>query len=157
MKDKLLAGEVTTKEFWIFWLENAKHNAVEDLGHPGRVVPYEERLGPSHFPDFITWRSNGYDYLGTEDDRGRRIEASRRETTIDANVVANEDPDAEGRREVRAEQLNRRTKVRLDGQRFAEISDQIQTQGQPITPEEGNKAIKGKGDLQKSERTKERQ
>ena len=66
MKDKLLAGEVTIKEFWIFWFENAKHNAVEDHGHPGREIPYEERLGRDHLPDLTTWRSNGYDVVGSE-------------------------------------------------------------------------------------------
>ena len=74
MKDKLLAGEVTTKECWIIWVENAKHNAVADPGHPGREVPYEDRLNAvedigrpgSELSDLIPWRSNGYDLVGTE-------------------------------------------------------------------------------------------
>ena len=68
MKDKFLAGEVTTKEFGIIWVENAKHNAVEDPGRPGREVPYEDRLNAvddpgrpgSELSDLIPWRSNGY-------------------------------------------------------------------------------------------------
>ena len=77
MKDKLLAGEVTTKEFGIIWAENAKHDAIEDPGHPGREVPYEERLGRAELPDLIPWRSNGYDVVGTEAGRRKMIEASK--------------------------------------------------------------------------------
>ena len=76
---------------------------------------------------------------------------------VDAEVVPNGDPDAEERRELQAERLNRRTKVRVDGQGPAEILAQPQTQGQSIPPEEGTKATKGKGNSPRSEGTKEEQ
>ena len=65
MQEKLLAGEATTKDVWIFWNENAKHNGTEDLGHPGSEVPYADRLGCAIAPAFITWRANGIDFVGT--------------------------------------------------------------------------------------------
>ena len=94
MEETLLAGEVTTKEFWICWFENAKHNAVEDLGHPGREIPYHERLGRAEPSDLITWKSIVWDFLGTVESRGKRTEASLRETIVDAEAVASGDPDA---------------------------------------------------------------
>ena len=79
MKVKLLAGEVATKEFWLIWVESAKHNAVEDPGHPGRELS-----------DLIPWRSNGYDVVGTEAGRRNMTEASKREATVGVEVVENE-------------------------------------------------------------------
>ena len=104
-----MAGEVTTNEFWIYWVENAKHNAVEDLGKPGREVPYHERLGRVDVSELITWRSNGYEFLGTREARGTKTEASLRETTVDATAVASGDPDAEKRREIQAETTHHAT------------------------------------------------
>ena len=56
---ELLAGEATTKDVWIFWNENAKHNSMEDPGHPGSEIPYADRLGCAIATAFITWRANG--------------------------------------------------------------------------------------------------
>ena len=63
MEEQVLAGEVTTNEFGIYWVEHAKHNAVEDPGKPGREVPYHKRLGRVDVSELITWRSNGYEFL----------------------------------------------------------------------------------------------
>ena len=96
MEETVLAVEMTTRVFFnIFWVENAKHNAVEDPGHPGREVSYHECLGRVDFSELITRRANGYEVWGTREERGTNTEASLRETTVDAEFVANGDPDAE--------------------------------------------------------------
>ena len=83
-----MAGELTIKDFWIYWVENAKHNAVEDLGHPRTDIPYHERIGRVELSALITRKSNGYDCLGTIKARGKITEPSLRETTVDAEGVA---------------------------------------------------------------------
>ena len=61
MEETVLAGEVTTNEFWIYWVENAKHNAVEDPGKPGREVPYHERLGRVDVSELMAMRSGQHE------------------------------------------------------------------------------------------------
>ena len=65
MKEKLLAGEATTKDFWLFWKENARHNGTEDPGHH-QIGPYEDRLGCASDIAFIIWRADGIDFIETQ-------------------------------------------------------------------------------------------
>ena len=86
MKDKLLAGEATTKDFRMFWKENARHNGTEDPGHQP-IVPYDDRLGVASGKALITWRTVGIDFVATQEGFKERTEASKREATVDAEYV----------------------------------------------------------------------
>ena len=87
MKDKLLAGEDTTKYVWMFWKEIARHNCTEDPGQPGREIPYADWLGCATALAFITWRANGIDFVETKEGHEKRTEASKREATVDVEAV----------------------------------------------------------------------
>ena len=86
MKEKLLAGEVTTRDFWLFWIENATHNGTEDPGHQP-IVPYDDRRGVARGKALITWRTNGIHFVGTQEGLKERTEAGKREATVDVEAV----------------------------------------------------------------------
>ena len=88
---------------------------MEDPGHAGIEIPYADRLGCAIAPALITWRANGHEFVGTEEGREKRTEASKREATVDVEAVQKGDLDEEKRRQARDEQFNRRTKARLEG------------------------------------------
>ena len=86
MKDKLLAGEATIGDSWLFCIENARHNGTEDPGHQP-IVPYDDRLGVARGKAFITWRTDEIDFVGTQEGFKQRTEASKREATVDVEAV----------------------------------------------------------------------
>ena len=94
MKDKLLAVEATTGVVWLFWKENARHNGTEDPGHQP-IVPYDDRLGVARGEALITWRTNGIDFVGTQEGLKERTEASKREATVDVEAVQKGDLEEE--------------------------------------------------------------
>ena len=98
-----MAGQATTSDFWMFWKENARHNGTEDPGHHP-IVPYDDRLGVARGKALITWRTDGIDFVGTQEGLEERIEASKREATVDVEVKKKGDPEEEKRRQQRAEQ-----------------------------------------------------
>ena len=125
MKDKLLAGEATTRDFWLFWLENARHNGTEDPGHQP-IVPYDDRLGVARGKALITWRTSGICFAGTQEGFKERTEASKREATVDVEAVQKGDGEEEKSRQTRAEQQNKRIRARLEGTSPAASSAQSQ-------------------------------
>ena len=92
MKETLLAGEATTKDFWLFWKENTRHNGTEDPGHH-QIIPYEDRFGCASDTALITWRADGLEFMGTQEGLDKRTQASKREATVDVEAVRKGDKD----------------------------------------------------------------
>ena len=76
------------------WIGNARHNGTEDPGHQP-IAPYDDRLGVARGKAFITWRTNGINVVGTQEDLKERTEANKREATVDVEAVQKGDVEEE--------------------------------------------------------------
>ena len=81
----------------MFWKENARHNGTEEPGHQP-IVPYDDRLGVARGKDLSTWRTNGIDFVGTQEGLAERTEASKRVATVDVEAVQKGDVEEEQKR-----------------------------------------------------------
>ena len=132
-REDVLAGKISTKEYFEDWYQSMNQNAQEEPDNLEPSVSYQERIGDVDQNELLKWRWNGYLCIGTRAQRESGVKASLREAIVDLAIVSPEQ--AEENRKVRAERLNMFATVQMTG--VEDIEDhfpQVSKAAAPLPP-----------------------